>query len=306
MSGGSKKHMKKIAVWLCVMLLWISACLGEGAAWTPEAWRQVQDAVDAEEDEPVPEAYRIRAERPDRDPAKRPQDGWLRILVMGVTSPDIQHNYGRLGALALVCVNLNSGEVRMLSLPEYALIRLEELPDSIQLKHVNCFGGPLLTLREVSRVLQTDIPLYCALNLNAFIKLIDSLGGVTLTLTEAEALILNAEPGVCAVSGEQALAYIRIRQEGDGGARAQKLIRALVSQTVQQRSVSTLFSVADQLIKALDTNLSLMEMVDISLAVLGQNPSVGFVSRAVPVEADGALGDAAVQVCRAFLAQDRP
>lgn len=292
--------MKKIAAILCVICLWTSVCLGESAVWTPEAWQQVQSAIAAGADEPVPEAYRIRAERPERDTSAAPEDGWMRILVMGAASSDDQWDYGRLGALVLVFVHLNTGEVRILSLPEYALIQPEGLPEPIPLKYVNCFGGPLLTRQEVSRSLQTEIPLYCALNLNAFADLIDGLGGVTLNLSEEEAQLLHAAPGSCVVNGEQALAYIRLRQAGDGGVRAQKLIRALVSQTVKQGSVSALFGMADKLIMALETNLSLMEIVDIGLAVL-QNVSGGFASSDVPLEEDGSLGGAAAQACRDFL-----
>lgn len=299
--NGGGNAMRKWAAWTCLMCLWAALCLAEGGEWTPETWTQVQDALFAEEAEPVPEAYRIAPRMDQTDDA--PEDKWMHVLVMGSDAPDMQRNFGRTDALVLISVHMQTGDVRVISLPEYAMMAVEGLPERVMLRHVNCFGGPLLTLQEVNRALEMNARRYCAMNLGTFARMIDALDGVTIDLTQREAQVLGKEPGESVLSGEEALRYIKIRRVGDGGLRIQQLLRAMLDQTLKKGTLATVFSLADHLIAGLDTNMSTADIVNVVLAVLDRPETGTFASRDVPTEADGALGTEAARIVREFLEQ---
>ena len=306
MGGGysvkTEKAVKKWWAWMCLLCLLTTACRAEGGEWTPETWAQVREALFSEVAEPVPEMYRIH---PSADKSEdTSEETWMHVLVMGSDAPDMQRNLGRTDALLLISVHIRTGNVRVISLPEYAMMPVEGLPERVMLRHVNCFGGPLLTVQEVNRALDMNIRRYCAMNLDTFARMIDAMEGVTLNLTEREAQILGTEPGENTLSGEQALRYIKIRRVGDGGQRMQQLLRAMLIQTLKKGSLMTVFGLADQLIAGLDTNMSMADIVNVVLAVLDRQEAGSFASRDVPTEADGSLGAEAARIAREFLEQE--
>lgn len=82
-----------------------------------------------------------------------------------------------------------------------------------RLNAANPLGGPDLTVEAVERNFGISIHNYAQVNFTAFESIIDTLGGVELYLTSAEAayLDLGQTGGTYLLSGEDALAYCRIR-----------------------------------------------------------------------------------------------
>lgn len=285
-------------VTLCVIM---ACCRAEGSGWSAQEWERVQDALRSGDPDPVPAALQITVDQDQVDAAANLPEEWTHILVLGTDSPDIRRYYGSADALMLVSIHGATGEVRALSLPEYADMAVEGLPGRVMLRYVNCFGGPLLVVRELNRALQLNIRMYCAMNLSAFADAMDAMGGVALTLSEREAQVLGLEAGEHVLNGQQCLRYIQIRSAGDGGLRVQRLLSAAVSQTLGTGSLSVVFGLADKILGGLDTNMSLADIINAAMAVLSSGAPGALESRDVPVDRDGGLGPEAARICREFI-----
>ncbi|MBD2100925.1 LCP family protein [Leptolyngbya sp. FACHB-261] len=137
----------------------------------------------------------------------------------------------------------------------------------------NAEGGPALSAEAVSNLLSgVPIDRYIRVNVQGLEKLIDALGGVTIHVPErmqyqddSQHLYINLNPGKQHLNGAKALQFLRFRYDGNGDIgrvqRQQKLMRALLEQTLTPKTLPRL----PQLLKIaqahLDTNLNTQELL---------------------------------------------
>ena len=114
------------------------------------------------------------------------------------------------------------------------------------------FGGVDCYINAVERMFKVNIDNYVIVNFTSFQKIIDSLGGVTITMTNSEIKEINNHPGTYGnvhidgeageirLSGEQALAYCRIRHIDSDNARADRQKTVLLQLFKQAKGASAL------------------------------------------------------------------
>lgn len=105
---------------------------------------------------------------------------------------------------------------------------------SHRLNTANALGGPALTVETIEQNFAIDIDRYAEVNFSAFVTIIDTLGGVDLHLTAAEAQTVGCGTGdgTYHLDGEDALSFCRIRSlDNDFGRteRQRELLEALWS-----------------------------------------------------------------------------
>ena len=296
--------MRKIIALLCVLCLLASAvpALGE-TAWSDGEWSRVMGQLLSDEPAQVPQEHRITMKQNQvyLADANEKRAGWLNVALISTDAPDMRTNYGRSEAVLVCRINQKTGEFRLLSLPEYMKVQLEGFPEEIQLKHVNCFGGPLLAIDTVNRELGLSVNRYCAVNVDAFSGIIDSLGGVTLTLTDDEAQALDLQTGAQVLSGADAVRYLKLRRQWDGALRFRILLEALLRQMSGDGMLSGVLSLVDTMLHMIDTNLTMDEIVTFAFALLDQQEMKSIESYRLEADAEGHVDDPARQGCHYFL-----
>ncbi len=180
------------------------------------------------------------------------------------------------------------------------MVKLPELPEQIELRYVNCFGGAGLTARCLNEALGLRISRFCAVNIDAFIEIVDALGGVIMDLTEEEAQALELEQGTRRLSGEQALNYVKLRTAGDGSRRVRALLTAVLRQTLESGSMKQILLLWDLLLPAVDTNVTTEDMLDLVLAMFGMQRSASIEALGLQAE-NGELDAALIAQGRRFL-----
>lgn len=288
--------MKRLLCCLLALLLGACPALAEGHL-TEEEWAMLAAMLASDENNPVPEGYRLSI-RPRRGGINaRDDEKWMTLLLMSTDAADPTQNFGRSDVLMLCAVQRETGEMRLLSLPEDAPVPVEELSRSLRLRYVNCFGGPLMTVGTLNRLLELNISRYCAVNFSAFADMVNALGGVMLTLSPDEAVALRREAGECLLSGAEALKFARLRRQEENGLRARRLMAAMLEQAMEATSMDGAMALAEMLLPALDTNLTTADLMDLMFALLGQEetPAISIRSLSAP------LDEAARADCRAFL-----
>lgn len=127
------------------------------------------------------------------------------------------------------------------------------------------------------------------IDFDAFIKIVDILGGVELELTQAEADYLNAddfwvyddvEPGYQSIGGMTALSYARMRKaSGDNEsdivrtARQRKLIEALLGK-IKNMDLSDLKNIANEVLPLITTSMSSSQITSMLLKLLPMLPEL--------------------------------
>ncbi len=289
--------MKRLLA-LALILCCLTGCAwAEQGSWTQEEWHAVLDALASDEAEPVPENRRVPFRS---DWLAAEEKGFANILLISSDSADIEKNFGRASAMMICRVDLKTGNARLLSLPEDALVTLPEAPEAIPLRYVNCFGGPGLTARCLNEALDLRISRYCAINIMAFIESVDTLGGVTMELTKKEAKALDLKKGNQKLSGEQALMYMKLRRDDDGSSRVRALLSAILRQTIENASLSQAMRLLDILLHGVNTNLTMDNLLDLVFALFSQQQPASV--EALGLTSESGFLDAEVMVqCKQFL-----
>ena len=291
--------MKKLISLLCALCMLCAlpgACRAQGEKWSAEEWEKVVEALASDQQEPVPEKNRVRVNARQLSVQKPTEQGrYMNVLLASTDSEDMERNFGRTELLLVCRVDLLSGDTRVLSLPAYGLVSLPELPEAVALRYVNCFGGPMLAMRALNETLGLSLNKYMAVNMEDFVGVVDYLGGVTMTLDEEEAQALELEPGERRLTGAQALAYARLRREGDYAGRSRALLEALLGQMTASSTVTQVLSMVDMLLPVTDTNLTTDDVIDLVFALFGQESPVEFKAQGLKPNEENVL-DRTVEV----------
>lgn len=267
----SKKHNKKrkrrrllLAILIPIFLLAISAVTYGGYLFTK--------AADVAADSKVDLARGEQSEK--RVEAVDPKQDSISILMMGVDDSN-SRDFGeatRTDALILATFNVNEKSVKMTSIPRdsYVYIPVEETKDKIT--HAHAYGGPEATIEAVEELFDIPVDYYVKLNFNAFIDVVDELGGITvdvpISFTEQDskdtAGAIHLEEGLQELDGEEALALARTRKidsDIERGKRQQLVLKAIIDKAISAGSITKYGSVMESMGDNLTTNMEFGEML---------------------------------------------
>lgn len=159
------------------------------------------------------------------------------------------------------------------------------------LTHTFRYGGADLMMQEIRECFKIDVTRYVRVNINTFMQLVDSVGGVDIELTQAEADYINYPEGTYAaahiremdvagelqtvtaglnhLNGATAMLYARCRYIDNDWHRVQRqqnVIQATLNQT-KNLNVLELNSLLDEVLPLVQTNLTEKEMISLLLLV---------------------------------------
>ena len=103
-------------------------------------------------------------------------------------------------------------------------------------------GGTLTTIETVEELFDIPINYYVRMNFNAFIDVVDALGGIEAEvpyalheLDEFDKFTINLQPGLQHLNGSQALALARTRKQDNDierGKRQQEILSAIIKKSL--------------------------------------------------------------------------
>ncbi len=143
------------------------------------------------------------------------------------------------------------------------------------LTHTFRYGGADLMMREVRECFKVDVERYIRVNFATFKKGIDSVGGIDITLTAAEATYLNNgtrrknyTAGVNHLDSIAALEYARCRHIDSDWHRIERqrnVIQAVVTKT-KDLSIGELNTLLNNVLPLVQTNLTRLEITELLLS----------------------------------------
>ncbi len=200
----------------------------------------------------------------------RKEDFYL-ILVGGMDNDN-----GGSDTNLLLAVDAKNSTTHVLSLPRDTLLNV-----SWSVKKLNnaCHhGGFARTMQEVSNLLGIPVDFHIAVDMNAVVQLVDSIGGVTFTIPidmdyddPYQDLSIHFPAGERKLSGADAIKILRWRQNNDGTgypnadigriATQQAFLLAAAKQTLQLSNLDKLDDIARIIAESTDTGLSLSNLL---------------------------------------------
>ena len=219
----------------------------------------------------------------------------MNILVVGSDARGDNYNYGLADMIRIVRVDFVNPKVTILEFPRDLWVEIPDISDNLngqdheKLNQAYLYGnhgfgytddpaqGPGLLARTMTLNFNTQIDHYAAVNMRTFVKIVNAVNGIDVTLPEAvdgrtaedtnSRLLFRA--GTHHLDGERALMLGRIRIEG-GFARADNQNRVLCALRDRMTSASVITKIPE-----LITSFQDAVQTDLSPAQLGQLACIG-------------------------------
>ena len=172
-----KKKTSKSRLAIKIGLLVSLTALLAIAAYGVSLKNQAEQAVDrAYEAVPTTQKSEIRGE------AKvEPSKDNVSILLIGVDDSETRmqgDSNSRSDALIVATFNPEEKSVKMLSIPRDSYVYIPKVGYKDKITHAHAFGGTHAAIESVEEMLDIPIDYYVKMNFNAFIEVVDALGGI--------------------------------------------------------------------------------------------------------------------------------
>ena len=239
-------------------------------------------------------------------------DNVTNVLLIGSDTREVSEA-GRSDSMILLSLNDKTKTITMTSFMRDMYVSIPDHGKN-KINAAYSYGGASLLIRTIQNNFDIKIDRYASVDFFSFIKIIDRLGGVRITVTAAELPVLNdyikeintlehlsSTDGLLRQSGsnllltgKQALGYSRIRYVGNADFQRTERQRTVLNQVftgIKNQNVFNQMSLLNELLPDVTTSFSKAELVSYVTRSL-QYKSYTVVQDRVPI--DGSYQDARV------------
>lgn len=257
----SKK--RKIILWVIVIiLLFTGGALIYAANITKTAKKVVENSHQ-------------RLEQPSelRKKVVDPRIDNISVLFLGVDADEDENiNNARTDAIIFTTFNKKEKSIHLVSIPRDSRVEIVGRDEMDKINHAHAFGGIDMTAQTVEKLLGVPVDYYVRLNFNAFVEIVDILGGIEIDVpfdiveqdSQRRRNQIHLEKGLQLLDGEQALAYARTRKydsDIERGKRQLEVMEAMIKKGLTLRNVTKYNDVLLELEDNMTTNMSFDDLV---------------------------------------------
>lgn len=265
-----KKKSTKFSLVLKVLLLLSASLLicvtAYGVYITKKAEYAVNDSYEVIEDRPVSEKREAKVE---------PIQDNVSILFIGVDDSEKRGQgaeNSRSDALVLATLNNEAKSVKLVSIPRDSYVYIPEVGYNDKITHAHAFGGTLATIETVEELFDIPVDYYVRMNFDAFIDVVDALGGIEVDVDipyaftekdENDRYTIQLEPGLQQLNGSQALSLARTRKHDSDlmrGKRQQDILKAIAKKAASVSSITKYDDVIEAIGDNMKTDMTFDEM----------------------------------------------
>ncbi|HBV89109.1 MAG TPA: LytR family transcriptional regulator [Desulfosporosinus sp.] len=209
------------------------------------------------------------------------------VLLVGVDQRPNETTISNTDTLLVASINTENGQVTLLSIPRDTQVNIPGYGKGKINAAARLGKGLKTTEALVEELIGQPIDGYVLTNFTGFKSIIDTLGGITLTIDkdmyyvtgDKEDGIINLKKGTQRVNGTQALQYARFRQDAladiSRTARQQSVLKAVQKEFLQVKTLPKLPGLISQITKCTETNLSVGQLWSLSNILLRfKNPDI--------------------------------
>lgn len=192
------------------------------------------------------------------------KERFYNILLVGCDD-----GHGNADTVIMLSYDIPNEKISLISVPRDTLIQRDSgVP---KLNAAYAYGGLDLLKQEVTETLGVPIDYYVKVELNAFVKIVDALGGLDFYVPQdmyhddEAGFVINLQAGQQHLTGYQTLQLVRYRTYADadvGRTRVQQqVLAALAKKAISWSSVTKIQTFLDIFMTYVDTDLSAADML---------------------------------------------
>lgn len=226
-------------------------------------------------------------------------DNVVNILLIGVDgrSEDLATGTQHGDVQIIVSINKDDGSIKMTSVLRDLYVTIPGYKSKNRINVAYARGGGQLAMRTMNNLLELNIQHYVVINFYGLASIIDSLGGIDIELTKAEANAINTyinknlkkggydnqekgykrqalakKDGVQHLDGIQAVMYARLRSIDNDFKRSERqrhLLELLLAKVLDGgMDMGKLLNLLETCLPYAETNMSAMDMISLAMGVL--------------------------------------
>lgn len=251
-------HKKKSRRWPKILLAVIAVMLLVGVVFAAYAYYQTKQT-----------ANKIYKASDENASAVVKQKKPLSILLLGIdTGADGRTDKGRSDTMIVATINPTTKKTTFVSIPRDTMAEMTASGET-SIQKINSayeIGGAKTAKKTVSKLLNIPINYYLTLNMGGLAKIVDAVGGVTVTSNLTFTFNnITIKKGTHHLNGKQALSFARMRYDdpkGDYGRqlRQQQVIKAVTKKLLSLNGVANYQKILSVVQNNLQTDLSFSDM----------------------------------------------
>ncbi len=200
-------------------------------------------------------------------------DDIINILLCGVDYGSEKKHYPRSDSMIILSLNRINKAINLVSLSRAAYVAIPGHKNS-RLNHAYEYGGPNLLIQTIEQNYKIRIDNYITVDFDSFSKIVDTIGGVDIYMTNAElnylkglfraqGIDISKGAGTYHLNGELALGYARTRKIDADRNRTQRQRNVLVQiiKKARNMSISKGLELADVFLPMVSTDLTRTQIV---------------------------------------------
>ncbi len=183
------------------------------------------------------------------------------IAILGIDSREDTYSKGnRSDCIIIASINNDTKQVKMVSVYRDTYVQIEGYGLD-KITHAYSYGGAELALNTLNTNLDLNIEEFVVVNFEAVKEAVDDIDGVTMQITDEEVSHIPGieKAGTYNLTGEQALAYARIRHaEGGDYKRTERMrdVIAAIVEKVKTFNISQINKFIDNILPKVYTNIT--------------------------------------------------
>jgi LCP family protein required for cell wall assembly len=201
---------------------------------------------------------------------------YVNILLVGVDRRPGEISLSNTDTLLVASINTENGKVALLSIPRDTQVMIPGHGKDKINAAARVGQGLKTTTALIEKLIAQPIDGYILTNFSGFKEIIDTLGGITITVEKNMHYVtgdktdgvINLAKGTQRMNGTQALQYARFRKDAladiSRTSRQQKVLKAIEKEVLNIKTVPKIPWLLPQLSKAVETNLPLNQLWEIA------------------------------------------
>ena len=211
----------------------------------------------------------------DVSPGRIVSENGLNILIVGNDENQALGLPGRADTIIVAHIDLDTPSIFFLSIPRDTLVDIQGYAQD-KLNHAFTYGGVDLLRSTTEELLNVPIHYYAVTDFDGFESIVDVLGGVDIEVDKRMYYqtydgLIDIEAGLQHLNGEQALQYVRFRQDELGDitrvSRQQNFLKALIEECTSRGMIRKLPQLLVEVAKMVDTDMPYRYMIRLGLAL---------------------------------------
>ena len=245
--------LKVLGVLLIIILILVGLALGIGYAFISDKLSNV-NFVDIDE-----------ANIELNSGVEQELKDYRNIAIFGLDSRDNSFSNSRSDCIIIVSINKKTNDVKLTSVYRDTYVDIEG-HGLDKITHAYAYGGPELAINTLNKNLDLNITEFVTVNFDTVETIVDSIGGITLTITDSEASQIGfSSGGTYTLDGKEALAYSRIRKIDSDYQRTERMRTVLeaVFNKVKKQELSEISNFVDIVLPHISTNMSTNSIISL-------------------------------------------